>query len=168
MQLLATKALAAGFAVSMAIGGNTTPQMPNATASPATTYHQSSTAIAFSVTEGEKQSMLDSWLKKLVYLESEGKSNLKVLDHNGLHSFGCLQFQMSTFKEFGLKYGLISEEDALDNIIYDCVLQKQIAKKMIQENPNNWRRWYTSVRVRGLGLPPKEKEEPILLSLNIK
>jgi len=164
MQLLATKALAAGFAVSMAIGGNSTPQMPNATDSPAATYHQNSTVIVFSATDAEKKNTLDSWLKKLVYLESEGKNNIKVLDHNGLHSFGCLQFQMSTFREFGLRYGLISEDDDLEKVIYNCPLQKEIAKEMIRENPGYWRKWYTSVMIRGLGLPPKE-EEPVLISL---
>lgn len=185
MQLLVTKALAAGFAVSMAIGGTTTSQMfmlhsfsegaPNTALpadrqalSPATTYHQNSPIVVFSTTSAKEQNALDSWLKKLVFLESEGKSEIKVLDNNGLHSFGCLQFQMSTFKEFGLKYGLIFEGDALEKIIYDCVLQKEIARRMIEENPSNWRRWYTSVMIRGLGLPPKEKEEPVLLSLNIK
>lgn len=177
MQLLATKALAAGFAVSMAIGGSTTPQMfmlhsfsegaPNATDSPAATYYQNSPVVAFSATGAEKKNTLDSWLKKLIDLESDGKSNIKVLDHNGLHSFGCLQFQMSTFKEFGLKYNLISEEDELGKVIYDCALQKQIAKKMIQENPGYWRKWYTSVIIRGLGLPPIEKEL-VLVSLNIR
>ncbi len=182
MQLLVTKALAAGFAVSMAIGGNTTPQLfmlhsfsegaPNATLpagrqalSPATTYRQNDIVIAFSATGAEKRNTLDSWLKKLVFLESEGKGNIKVLDSNGLHSFGCLQFQMGTFKEFGLKYDLISKDDDLNKVIYDCALQKEIAKKMIQENPGNWRRWYTSVMIRGLGLPPKEEEPLVLLSL---
>ncbi len=172
MQLLVTKALAAGFAVSMAVGGNTTLQMPNATLpagrqaiSPTTTYHQNSIVIAFLTTGAEKRNTLDSWLKKLVFLESEGKGNIKVLDSNGLHSFGCLQFQMSTFREFGLKYNLLSEDDELEKIIYNCALQKEIAKKMIQENAGNWRKWYTSVITRGLGLPPKE-EEPILLSFN--
>lgn len=170
MQLLATKALAAGFAVSMAIGGNTTLQMPNTTVSPATTYHQNSPVIVFSAIDEKKRNVntLDSWLKKLVFLESEGKNNVKVLDNNGLHSFGCLQFQISTFREFGLKYGLVSENDELEKVIYNCALQKEIAKKMIQENHNNWRRWYTSVMIRGLGLPPKEKEESVLLSFNIK
>ncbi len=167
MQLLVSKALAAGFAASMAIGGNTTLQMPNAAISPAAIYHQSSTAITFSTTSAEKRDALDSWLKKLAYLESEDKNNAKVLDSNGLYSFGCLQFQMGTFRGFGFKYGLISGDDDLYSVIYDCSLQKQIAKKMIQENPFNWRHWYTSVKIRGLGLPPKEKEEPILLSLNI-
>lgn len=172
MQLLVTKALAAGFAVSMAIGGNITPQMSNATLpagrqalSPATTYHQNSIVIAFSATGTEKKNTLDSWLKKLVFLESEGKSNIKVLDNNGLHSFGCLQFQMSTFREFGLKYDLISKDDELGKVIYNCALQKKIAARMIEDNYNNWRHWYTSVKIRGLGLPPKEEEPLVLLSL---
>ena len=175
MQLLVTKALAAGFAVSMAIVGTTTSQMfmlhsfsegaPNTVVSTATTYHPNSPIVVFSTTSAKEQNALDSWLKKLVFFESEGKSKIKVLDNNGLHSFGCLQFQMSTFKEFGLKYGLIFEGDDLEKIIYDCVLQKEIAKKMIEENPGNWRRWYTSVMIRGLGLPPKEEEPLALLSL---
>ena len=175
MQLLVTKALAAGFAVSMAIGGTTTSQMfmhhsfsegvPNTVVSTATTYHPNSPIVVFSTTSAKEQNALDSWLKKLVFFESEGKSKIKVLDNNGLHSFGCLQFQMSTFKEFGLKYGLIFEGDDLEKIIYDCVLQKEIARRMIEENPSNWRRWYTSVMIRGLGLPPKEEEPLVLLSL---
>jgi len=160
MQLLVSKALAAGFAASMAIGGQTTPQMPNATASPATTYSQNNTVVAF-----ESLSPLNHWLDKLIDLESEGKSNLKVLDLNGLYSFGCLQFQMGTFEEYGMKYGLLSEGDDLKKLIYNCDLQKEIAKRIIQENPGNWRKWYTSVIVRGLGLPPKEKK-PVLVSFN--
>lgn len=165
MQLLATKALAAGFAVSMAVGGTTTTQMPNATASPATIYYQNSTAINFPSKSVAKKSALDLWLKKLAYLESEGRDNLKVLDLNGLHSFGCLQFQMDTFREFGLRYGLISEDDNLEKVIYDCALQKKIAKEMLRENYGYWRKWYTSVVVKGLGLPPVDKE---LITVSMK
>ncbi|MEK7546700.1 MAG: hypothetical protein AAB536_00760 [Patescibacteria group bacterium] len=153
--------LAAGFTVSMAIGGNTTPQMPNATNSPAAIYSQNNNNVVI-VFKG--QSPLDSWIKKLAILESEGKSNIKVLDHNGLHSFGCLQFQMGTFEEYGLKYNLISANDEINKLIYDCDLQKEMAKRMIQENPNNWEKWYTSVVIKGLGLPPKE-EKAVLVSL---
>ena len=164
MQLLISKALAAGFAASMAIGGTTPLQMQNATNPPAATYYQNDNVIAFSTINLEKQNTLDSWIKKLIVFESDGRSNIKVLDHNGLHSFGCLQFQMDTFEEFGLRYGLISPDDDTEKLIYDCTLQKELAKRMIQENPNNWRRWYTSVIKKGLGLPPKENQ-PILLSL---
>lgn len=158
MQLLAVKTLAAGFAVSMALGGTST-QTPNANVSPVATYPQDKPVVFF-----EDQSPLAVWIDKLIDLESNGESALKVLDHNGMHSFGCLQFQMSTFKEFGLKYKLISENDDLNELIYDCELQKEIAKQMILENRGNWRRWYTSVAIRGLGLPPKQ-EQPILFSL---
>ena len=159
MQLLVSKALAAGFAASMAIGGNTTPQMPNATASPAAIYSQNKAIVAF-----ESQSPINYWIDKLIALESKGKSNAKVLDWNGLHSFGCLQFQMGTFEEYGLKYKLFSSDDDLDKLIYNCDLQREITKRMIRENPGNWRKWYTSVAVRGLGLPPKE-EKPIVVSM---
>lgn len=135
--------------------------MPNATASPATIYPENNRVVlAF-----ESQSPLDYWLDKLAYLESEGKNNLKILDVNGLHSFGCLQFQMGTFREFGLRYGYFGENDDLSKLIYNCNLQKSIAKRMLEENRDYWKKWYTSVIVRGLGLPPKQSA-PILVSFN--
>lgn len=161
MQILITKALVAGFAASMAIGGSTTTQMPNATASPSTIYSDNGiVTVAFSSKDGKDRSPLDSWLKKLVYLESNGVSDIKILDHNGLHSFGCLQFQLYTFQAYGARYGLLSPGDDIEKLIYDCNLQKEIARRMINENPENWRNWYTSVTVKGLGLPPKEKVMP--------
>ncbi|HUX35618.1 MAG TPA: hypothetical protein VMV71_01135 [Candidatus Paceibacterota bacterium] len=159
MQLLISKALAAGFAASMVIGGST-PQIPNATVFPATTYQQNKTVVAF-----KDESPLNYWIDKLVYLESEGRNNLKVLDLNGLYSYGCLQFQMGTFVEYGMKYGLLSKGDDFGKLIYDCDLQKSIAKRIILENSGNWRKWYTSVIVRGLGLPPKETK-PVMISMN--
>ncbi len=160
MQILVAKALAAGFAASMAIGGNTTVQMPNTVSSSAASYQDSKTITAF-----ESLTPLGVWIDKLIDLESEGKTNLKILDLNGLHSFGCLQFQMGTFREFGLRYKLFTEDDDLNKLIFDCELQKEIAKRMIRENPENWKKWYTSVVVRGLGLPPKETK-PVLISFN--
>ena len=160
MQILVTKALAAGFAASMAIGGNTTAQMPNTVSSSAASYQDSRTITAF-----EGLTPLGVWIDKLIDLESEGKTNLKILDLNGLHSFGCLQFQMQTFKAYGLRYKLFSEDDDLNKLIFDCKLQKEIAKRMIRDNPDNWRNWYTSVVVRGLGYPPKDPK-PILVSFN--
>ena len=104
-------------------------------------------------------SPLDLWLEKLIVLESNGKENIKILDNNGEHSFGCLQFQKGTFEEFGLKYRLITIDDDTDNLIYDCQLQKEIAKNMIEDNYNNWRRWYTSVKIKKLGLPPHQSQQ---------
>lgn len=103
---------------------------------------------------------LDKWVNKLVYEESRGRSDLKILDHNGYYSYGCLQFQMPTFKAYVHRYDLLpeSEDSELENMIYDCNFQKKLTKLMIQEDPGNWRHWYTSVADKGLGLPPTEKE----------
>lgn len=109
-------------------------------------------------------SPLDLWLEKLITLESNGKENIKILDNNGEHSFGCLQFQKETFEEFGLKYKLIAPDDEIDDLLYDCNLQKEIAKKMIEDNYNNWRHWYTSVKIKKLGLPPKNDVEEIIVA----
>lgn len=132
---------------------------PNAVIFPAASYLKTPESIS-----SANLSPLDLWLEKLIVLESNGKENIKILDHNGEHSFGCLQFQKETFKEFGLKYRFITIDDDIDNFIYDCRLQKEIAKKMIEDNYSNWRRWYTSVKIKGLGLPPKSDIEKITVA----
>lgn len=101
------------------------------------------------------QNQLDAWLDGLVQKESNGRTDLKILDVNGHYSYGCLQFQMPTFIAYGRKYGIISgAENNLSALIMNCRTQKTIAKKMILDNPANWRHWYTSVAVKSLGLPP--------------
>jgi hypothetical protein len=103
------------------------------------------------------QDALDAWLQKLIQKESEGREHIKILDHNNRYSYGCLQFQMETFRAYARRYDLLphTEDSELENVIYDCELQKTMARKMIEEDYGNWRNWYTSVAVRKLGLPPK-------------
>ena len=162
MPIFATKMLVAGFAVSMAFSGSTTrltsmsvgrASQPNAIIFPAASYLKTPDDISFT-----SSSPLDLWLEKLISLESNGKEHLKILDNNGEYSFGCLQFQKETFEEFGLKYKLITPDADTEasNLLYDCNLQKEIAKKMIEDNYSNWQRWYTSVITRKLGLPPHQ------------
>jgi hypothetical protein len=100
-------------------------------------------------------SPLDLWLEKLVMKESQGRDRIKILDVNGKYSYGCLQFQEGTFRNFGQKYGLVAAGVNLESVIYDCNLQKAIAKNMIQDDYFLWQSWYTSVIVRDLGLPPR-------------
>lgn len=90
-------------------------------------------------------SPLDLWIEKLAYAESSGQENIRILDSNNRYSYGCLQFQELTFKSFSERYHLFGD-------LMDCQLQKQIAKRMIQEDPENWRHWYNSVKL--LGPPP--------------
>ncbi len=108
---------------------------------------------------------LGNWLNKLAIKESEGKNHLKMLDHNNQYSYGCLQFQMQTFKSYIRKYGLLQDaEDAeLENMIYDCDFQKILARTMIQDDYTNWRNWYTSA-TKKIGLPPKPENTELALA----
>lgn len=111
-------------------------------------------------------SPLDLWLNRLVRVESGGKAKIKVLDVNDKFSYGCLQFQMYTFKTYGQKYGLIPtdiQSEELEQSIYDCRLQKRIARAMILDNSSNWKHWYNSV-VNSTGHPPKTVSEPVELT----
>jgi hypothetical protein len=120
-----------------------------------TTFNQSflSDAVA------QAPSELDRWVDDLVQLESEGRTNLRIVDANGYYSYGCLQFQKRTFEKYGLMYNVITNDDLpnVKKLIYDCELQKKLAKLMIEDYYGNWRKWYTSVTKKGLGLPPKDE-----------
>lgn len=99
--------------------------------------------------EEPKADKLDLWLNKLAQAESTGRENIKILDVNGRYSYGCLQFQMRTFLSYAERYDIeVTTDD-----IYDCNLQKRLAKEMILENHSNWRHWFNSAKYK-VGLPP--------------
>lgn len=104
----------------------------------------------------DQEAELNHWIDGLISKESEGKEHVKILDSNNKYSYGCLQFQLDTFREFSQRYKLFPDVEMgeYENLIYDCNLQKKLAKEMIKENHDNWRHWYTSVKVKGLGEPP--------------
>lgn len=91
---------------------------------------------------------LAAWIDTLIQYESNGNNDLKFLDANGRYSYSCLQFQEATFKSESARY-------KIDGQIMDCEVQKKIAMAMIKDDWNNWRHWYTSVKIRNLGYPPK-------------
>lgn len=93
-------------------------------------------------------SELTQWVNRLVQDES-GNTNVIILDTNGLYSYGCLQFQYSTFEEQKKIYNF-------DGEIGSCKDQKELAKAMIRGNWNNWRKWYNSVLYKTAGYPPKK------------
>lgn len=144
----------------MAVGatiGSTTPLVEPKAITVVSSYHTGSSAMMVAPSEKAPtpKTEFDTWLDKLVQLESDGKENLKILDVNGRYSYGCLQFQEQTFRSYASSYGLFDREDSVEPAIYSCALQKKIAKKMFEDDPGNWRHWYTSVKKRGLGVPPR-------------
>lgn len=98
---------------------------------------------------------MDNWLSKLARFEYPGAEKyFKHLDSNGKYSYGCLQFQAATFAGMAQKYGIVKAfGDA--SAIYDCSIQKEIARAMFEDDAEAAsNHWYTSIYVKGLGLPP--------------
>ncbi len=100
-------------------------------------------------------SKLDVWLDTLALKESGGRADIRILDTDGNYAYGCLQFHMATFKAYTQRYGLESATTTAGWLakLYNCPLQKKVAKRMIQENYTNWHAWGYTVRYK-TGLPP--------------
>lgn len=154
------KNLAVALLVGLVLLGATQP-VPTKAVTAADAYSESTVptvtaqAKVASPLKIEEVTALDIWIEKLVQKESNGREKIRILDVNDKYSYGCLQFQEWTFRSYGTKYGLLKDTKNWENAIYDCSLQKQLAKKMIQNEYVLWQSWYTSVITRNLGLPPR-------------
>lgn len=95
------------------------------------------------------ETSINQWLDSLVNQESSGNARIVVLDVNGRYSYGCLQFQRATWDAYRDAYG-ITEDD-----IFNCNLQRKLARLMIEDDPSAWRHWWNSVTKYGVGKPPK-------------
>ncbi len=89
------------------------------------------------------------WLDKLVEYECAlCADGFSIIDTNGARSYGCLQFQEATFEYYSRKYKTTGD-------IHSCTDQRALAREMFRrEREASPRNWYTSIYVRGLGLPP--------------
>lgn len=132
-----TKNLAVAIAVGIVFLGATQP-VPTKAVTAVNAYSESTVpsvtaqAKIASPLKVEEITALDIWIERLAQKESEGRERIKILDVNDKYSYGCLQFQEWTFKAYGAKYGILKDTANWENAIYDCNFQKQLAKKMIQ------------------------------------
>lgn len=121
---------------------------------------QSTPASVATSTVEVKQDKLDVYLSRLAWTyECVGKcavaerthSNFRIIDSNNQYSYGCLQFQQDTYLAMAKRYKV---DPWAGRGIYDCENQWKIARAMFEENPTSAaNHWYTSIYVRGLGLP---------------
>ena len=79
----------------------------------------------------------------LATCESGNRSDIRIVDTNGLYSYGLLQFQAETFMGYGYGYKLLpqAEKGEYMNLIYDGEFQKAVAYKMLEEDINNVKHW---------------------------
>ena len=90
---------------------------------------------------------LDNWINKVINEESHGRWDVEIIDTNGKHSRGCLQFQDATWRSYTKKY-------SIDGSPLNCETAKKVAKAMIKDNYGLWRSWWTTVVKKGVGKPP--------------
>lgn len=100
------------------------------------------------------------WLHALEWCESSGiPSKINPKDLDGTPSYHSFQFKPSTFKAFGIKYGIfdvdISDEE-IESRIADYDLQKKMVSFMINDRQVRWQREFPGC-VRRLGPPPIKK-----------
>lgn len=102
----------------------------------------------------------DVWLHALEWCESRGiKTAINPKDLDGTPSYYSFQFKPSTFKQYGIRYGLLSRRVSDEEItakLDDYNLQKQIVTLMINDPRVNWRREFPAC-VRQLGSPPSSE-----------
>lgn len=93
---------------------------------------------------------LAQWINKLATYENCSIEGIR--DNNGLKSFSCLCFQEETFIRQVKKYNLLpyAEDKEILNMIGNCDFQKELAYKMIKDNPENIWHWKTSVKKIGV------------------
>lgn len=98
---------------------------------------------------------LRQWINILVQQESSGRTNIKILDNNHKYSYGCLQFQKQTFVGYAKSLNMLpeTEDNEIENFIYDCEYAKLLVEKMIENNYDNWKHWKNSVDK--IGMPPR-------------
>lgn len=100
------------------------------------------------------------WLHALEWCESRGiQTAINPKDLDGTPSYYSFQFKPSTFKMYGVKYGVFSRlitDEKITEKLSDYKLQKKIVSLMIGDEKVNWRREFPDC-VRKLGFPPKSE-----------
>jgi hypothetical protein len=101
----------------------------------------------------KKPDKLDIWIDDLekYELDKSFSRDYCKIDVDGVEVCGCLQYKFTTFIDDNEKYEVFENPTEKYK---DCRSQKRLAKITLQNEPNGWRRWMTSVK-RGLGYPPE-------------
>lgn len=99
-----------------------------------------------------------AYLGTVEYCESRGRAEITILDTNNEYSYGILQFQLPTFINYGIKYGVLpattTEASALA-IIHDPEIQERIGTRMLADGLKS--NWYTcTLRMDEYPLSPQK------------
>lgn len=107
----------------------------------------------FSGEKGIYSRPMEEYLDKLRDMESCSEQGTPDM---GSPSFGAYCYKTGTYLLFVRKYKLLPnmEDGELINNLSDYRTQRELTRLILAYEPNGARNWYTSIFVRGLGLPP--------------
>jgi hypothetical protein len=88
------------------------------------------------------------WIDDLAMCESSNREDIVILDTNKKNSYGCLQFQRTTWDHYIARYDLPYTD------IMNCEHQKDLVSKMLEENYGNWKHWFNCT-TKKIGYPYK-------------
>ena len=101
----------------------------------------------------------DIWRSALEWCESRGvKTAINPKDKDGTASYYSWQFKPSTFKAFGIKYGVLPKETTnaqIPELIKDYQLQKDIVENMILDKSTKWEQQFPDCVKNKIGRPPR-------------
>lgn len=100
----------------------------------------------------------EAWIDALELCESSGDpSAINIKDRDGTSSYYSFQFKPSTFKSFGVLYGVIpqgiSKAQNME-LLKDRDMQRSIVSFMILDSKTNWEQQFPDCVLK-LGRPPK-------------
>jgi hypothetical protein len=148
---LARYLLVQGLVIVILLGLNVKSTTADSVVSPKEAVASSSAQTPANILASFPKNLIQ-WIDRLAIYESGYRQpyNGCHIDVDGSRVCGCLQYKYTTFRQ-DVSYYL----PELQNPDYlDCTTQKALALATISKDPNGWRRWWTSVAERGLGLPP--------------
>ena len=103
--------------------------------------------------ELSKVEILTPYLQDLAQCESGGRPDIKILDTNNYYSYGKYQYQLATWKKYGIEFGYfekdISDAEARKHI-YKEWLQDDMTLRIFLNYPEAWRMWYNCSKKVGL------------------
>lgn len=76
-----------------------------------------------------QNSWCNEWIVRLADCESSGRWWIKIIDTNGKISYGGLQFQLDTFREWGVKSGVL-EKGITASTAEELVMRKELSSKV--------------------------------------
>jgi len=112
-----------------------------------------STAVI--VEKDEEKDIVYEKMEKLMECESSNNPlAINVRDKDGTASFGLAQYKPETFKEYGIKYGIIGEKASWNwimTLIFDAKIQKKLTYEIIKNEPQTARKlWPVCAKRAGI------------------